>query len=97
MLSTIAELWNGNLEPILHLGENNSELKKTEGIMCRNYQKLEDALNDDLKPLLVKYFDSINDYVIAMSEHAFCDGFSLGSRISAESFLGAENLRGNSL
>ena len=34
--------------------------------------------------ILEKYSGLIDEYVFLMSEQAFCDGFSLGLRISAE-------------
>lgn len=92
MTKTISELWSGNLDPITRLGMNNIEIEKMEKLMSDNYDKLKAKLNDETKEILEKYFDCVNDYVLLISEQSFCDGFCLGTKISAEALVSAEQL-----
>lgn len=92
MTKTISQLWSGNLDPITRLGMNNIEIDKMEKLMSDNYDKLKDKLNDETKEILEKYFDCVNDYVLLISEQSFCDGFCLGTKISAEALVSAERL-----
>lgn len=90
MTKTISQLWSGNLDPVTRLGMNNIEIDKMEKLMSDNYAKLKTKLNDETKENLEKYVDCVNDYVLLISEQSFCDGFCLGSKISAEALVGAE-------
>ena len=90
MTKTISQLWSGNLAPVTRLGMNNIEIDKMEKLMSDNYAKLKTKLNDETKENLEKYVDCVNDYVLLISEQSFCDGFCLGSKISAEALVGAE-------
>lgn len=92
MTKTISQLWSGNLDPITRLGMNNIEIDKMEKLMSDNYDKLKDKLSDETKEILEKYFDCVNDYVLLISEQSFCDGFCLGTKISAEALVSAEQL-----
>lgn len=90
MTKTISQLWSGKLDPVTRLGMNNIEIDKMEKLMSDNYAKLKTKLNDETKENLEKYVDCVNDYVLLISEQSFCDGFCLGSKISAEALVGAE-------
>ena len=46
MTNIISELWYGNIDPSLHLGENNTELKRAEKIFYKNIEKIENTSND---------------------------------------------------
>lgn len=92
MTKTISQLWSGNLDPVTRLGMNNIEIDKMEKLMSDNYAKLKTKLNDETKENLEKYVDCVNDYVLLISEQSFCDGFCLGTKISAEALVSAEQL-----
>lgn len=92
MTKTISQLWGGNVDPVRHLGENNLEIAKMEKLMSDNYDKLKSKLNDEQKEILEKYTECVSDYGLLISEQSFCDGFCLGSRISAEALVSAEQL-----
>lgn len=92
MTKTISRLWSGNLDPVIRLGMNNVEIAKMEKLMSDNYDKLKAKLNDESKEILEKYADCVNDYVLLISEQSFCDGFCLGTKISAEALVSAEQL-----
>ena len=93
MTKTIAQLWNGKLEPIRHLGKNNSEMKQLGDLMQRNLKKFEEILNEHQRELFEKSDTCISDYIVAISEQAFCDGFCMGTRIITEALTGAEQIK----
>lgn len=84
MTETIAQLWNGTLDPIRYLGKNNPEIKNLEDLMHRNIEKLEEVLTEQQAKIFEAYSECINEYVILIGEQAFCDGFSLGTKILTE-------------
>lgn len=92
MTKTISQLWGGNLDPVMHLGANNIEIAKMEKLMSDNFSKLKTKINDEQKAILEKYLDCVNDYVFLISEQSFCDGFCLGTKISAEALITGERL-----
>lgn len=92
MTKTISALWGGNLDPVKHLGEYNLEINKMEKLMSDNYDKLKAKLNDETKEILEKYAECVNDYGLLISEQSFCDGFCLGTKISAEALSASESL-----
>lgn len=92
MTHTIAQLWNGNLEPVNYLGRNNPEMKKLESLIQRNFEKLEVNLDEKEKKVFERFNESMNEYVLVCSEQAFCDGFCLGAKIVAEALNGAEQV-----
>ncbi len=92
MTKTISKLWSGNLAPVMRLGMNNVEIAKIEKLMLENYKNLKSKLNDEQKEILEKYYDCVSDYGLLISEQSFCDGFCLGTKISAEAIVSAEQL-----
>ena len=92
MTKTISQLWGGNLDPVRHSGLNNFEIAEMEKLMSDNYENLKSKLNDEQKQILEKYAECVSDYGLLISEQSFCDGFCLGSRISAEALISAEQL-----
>lgn len=84
MTKTIAQLWNGNLAPVRHCGENNPDIQELESLIQRNNEKLEAALSDKAKNIFENYKICIEEYRYIINEQAFCDGFCLGTRITAE-------------
>lgn len=90
MVQTLAALWNGNLSPVRHLGENNAELRHLEELIKRNTDLLEAQLNDMQKNRWESYFMCIEEYLSLMTEQAFCDGFCLGTKLTTEALGGAK-------
>ncbi len=85
MQQTIIELWRGNINPLENAKTNNAELKKLMELINRNYSRLESTLGDEQKIILEKYTDCFEEYLNVLGEYAFCQGFSLGSKIIKES------------
>ena len=90
MTKTIAELYNGNLEPIINLGKFNDEIKHLELLIENTYKNHENELSEKQRESLKKYQDNIDEYICLLSEQAFCDGFCVGAKILAEVFHNAE-------
>lgn len=92
MSNTIAQLYRGQLEPKNILGNGNIEMRRAEILIEKNFNKLKENLNEETKIILEKYSQCIDEYIVLISEQAFCDGFCLGTRISAEAIGGAERV-----
>ncbi len=95
MSKTIAQLYRGNLDPIRFIGNGNGEMKRTETLIERNFDKLQETLDENAKEALEKYNECMKEYIVLISEQSFCDGFCLGTRISAEAIGGAERVLQN--
>ncbi len=91
MAQTLAALWNGNLAPVRHLGKNNKEILHLEDLIKRNVELLEQQLGDAQKKRWETYFMCVEEYFSLMTEQAFCDGFCLGTKLTAEALSGAES------
>ena len=84
MKSIIVDLWNGNIEPIKHCGQDNAELEELIGLIERNRTELNNALNEKQKDIFEKYIDCVDEYNCILREEIFCYGFSVGSKIMIE-------------
>ncbi len=92
MSNTIARLYRGQLEPKSVLGNGNVEMRRSEILIEKNFYKLKENLNEDMKAILEKYSQCIDEYIVLISEQAFYDGFCLGTRILSEAIGGAERI-----
>lgn len=91
-MKIIPQLWNGHLEPIVHSGRYNKELKQLELYMERHLEKLEKILKEEEKLIFEKYSGCVEEYITLISEQSFTDGFSIGTKITVEALNGAEAL-----
>ncbi len=87
MPKTITELWNGKLRPFNCVGQDDEEMKKLTELMHRQYEKLEQGLAKPLREELEAYSECTAEYGAAANEQAFCEGFRLGVRLTAEALL----------
>lgn len=85
--STIAKLWNGEIQPVMHMDERSTEIKELEKLIRLNYEKLEENLENELKDRLENYRDCIDEYMALVNEQAFCKGFCLGTSLTAEALI----------
>ena len=92
MSNIIAQLFRGQLEPKNVLGNGNAEMRRTGLLIENNYNRLKGKLNEDEKEVFEKHNRLIDEYITLTTEQAFCDGFCLGVRISAEAVGGAERI-----
>lgn len=84
MMHTIVDLWNGNIAPCEHCGSHDAEANRLVNLMECNREALCEGLTAAQKEVFQKYIDCSEEYLLRMLELAFCDGFSLGSRITIE-------------
>lgn len=92
MTETIAQLWNGTLEPIRYLGKNNKEIKQLEDIIELDIEKLKNILTEQQLKIFEAYSECANEYTVLIAEQAFCDGFSLGAKILTEALSHAQQI-----
>lgn len=85
MTQTISDLWSGNIAPCEHCGSHDSEANHLLCLMERNRDNLCAGLTAVQKETFQKFIDCSEEYTLRMMELAFCDGFSLGCRLTAES------------
>lgn len=90
MKNTIKQLYMGQLEPKNILGNGNVEMRRIEILIENNYNRLKNNLDEETMTILEKYSQSIDEYIVLISEQAFYDGFCLGMRILSEAIGGAE-------
>lgn len=93
MTKTIAQLWRGEIEPIAYSGAKNDEIKQLVKQEIKNAEKLKNLLSEKEMSVFESYSECTNKCACAMMEQAFCDGFALGTKITAEAFVGAEEVR----
>jgi hypothetical protein len=89
-MTTIAKLWNGNLEPIKYLGINNQEMHDLENLILSNYNHVIENADTKTKESFEKYKDCFEEYLSLICEQSFCDGYALGSRLLVEALTSAE-------
>ncbi len=87
MSQTIKDLWNGNLAPCEDCGSHDPEAKHLIDLIERNREKLSIGLTEAQNKQFQKYMDCTEEYLLCMLELAFCDGFSLGSKLTIEALL----------
>ena len=89
MSQTIRQLWNGRLAPVRCSGIDNPEINESLKAIEECLSELNRVLGREEAALLESYRSQINEYVALCSEQAFCDGYSLGAKITAEALLAA--------
>ncbi len=89
MTKIIEELWDGQVIPIEFSGKTNNELRMSEANLLEKIDALSKSIglseSNELQQLA-------NECLTLTAKQAFCDGFSLGTRITAEAFLTADQL-----
>ena len=85
MNPTLERLWNGTLTPCKNCGNCDPEIHTLIMLMQRNRDALLKELPPQGKELFQKYMDSSEEYTYLLTAHAFSDGFSLATKLIAES------------
>ena len=94
MTNTIADLWNGSLEPKGCSKTNHFEIKDLDMLINQNLDKLEKVLDKKSKEVFTGYRDCMEEYAYLYGEQAFCDGFCLGVKLAAEALLAKAKRQG---
>ena len=96
MTNTIAQMWYGNIDPAQTFGMNDPEMRRLESLLSKNQDKLEQSIGEKDKELLEKYIDCVYEYVCTNCRQAFCSGYCMGAKLTAEALIGAEQITANS-
>ena len=70
-----------------HCGAHDAEANHLLTLMEQNREKLCKGLTATQTEMFQKYMDYSGEYLLRMSELAFCDGFCLGSRLATETII----------
>ena len=87
MTQTIKDLWNGSIAPSERCGSHDQAVKELSRLIERNRDKLSEGLTAAQMEVFRKYTDCTEEYLFHMLELAFCEGFSLGSKLTAEALF----------
>ena len=87
MLSSIDELWFGNIEPAKNLERSNDEIKELESLLQRNGELLRQYLTEDATNRFEIYTGCVDEYVSIITKTAFSQGFKLGTKFIIESLF----------
>lgn len=83
-MKAIIDLWNGNIAPCEHCGSHDPQINNLTSLIERNRENLSRGFTEAQMETFQKYMDCSDEYLLRMLELAFCDGFSLGSKLTIE-------------
>ena len=84
MSQSIRDLWNGNGSPADHCGTHDPEINELVALMERHRESLCKEIGSKQQETLEKYIDCSDEYLLRLTEQAFCDGFCLASKLLTE-------------
>lgn len=85
MAGTIEKLWNGEIAPCEKCGSQDPEINDLLVLMRKNKETIYKELSPQQQKILEKYIDCSDEYVLRITEQAFCEGFCLASKLLTES------------
>lgn len=89
MNQAIKRLWYFNAKS-KQSWEKIDEISQLEKLIKNNQRMIEANCNEGQIRLFRKYIDCIQEYSLLIEQQSFCDGFSLGCRITAEAMVGVK-------
>ncbi len=84
---TILKLYNGEIIPVEISPPKSSEYKNNSNRIINLQEKITNSLSDNKKNLVEEFYDIMNSNASFLAEQAFEEGFSIGLRLTAESFM----------
>lgn len=84
MKQTLEALWNGEIAPGQTNGVYDPEMEHLTVLMDRNREELNQSLSQAQKDIFDKYIDCADEFTYLSATQAFCDGFSLASKLLME-------------
>ena len=84
MKSIFEQLWNGHIKPYETNGINDPEVEELSELIECNQKTLSKLLDEEQKKVLDKYISCCDSYYYLLIIHAFRKGFSLASKLLAE-------------
>ena len=85
-MTTLENLWYGNLHPVEEFLADNKEYKGLLRIVAKNREKLEATLTPEQAELFEKYYTAVNELDSVAETAAFKHGFTLVIELLKESF-----------
>lgn len=76
-MTTLENLWYGNIRPVEQFVEGNAEYKSLLRLVGNNREKLEATLTPEQAELFEKYYTSVNEMDSISEAAAFTYGFTL--------------------
>jgi hypothetical protein len=92
MASILEEFAYGNISPEVQFFKKDSEYGQTIELVSRNEQKILERLGTDDKELFQKYVDMQGELNRLTAVKNFIYGFKLGLLMTAETFIGMDDL-----
>lgn len=92
MNNSIAQLWNGNIAPINGLGKNNYEAEQLEELIDHILKGFGEGLTKQQEEQFEKLVNNANEYISMITQEAFCDGFSVGTKLIIDAMTRTENI-----
>lgn len=86
MNSTIIDLWNGDIAPCERCGVHDPEILRQYARSEQSRETLLRELTDSQQEQLQTCMNAFDNYLFHMLELSFCDGFTLGSKLTYEVF-----------
>ncbi len=84
MNNSIARLWNGGIAPAHGLGKNNYEIEQLTELIDHILDAFTKSLIKEQENLFEKLVNNVNEYIGMITEEAFCDGFSVGTKLMVD-------------
>ena len=84
MKRTLKNLWNGSIAPGASYGQGDPQLERLNILLERNREALERELGGNQKVLFEEFAECADEFTFLSAAHAFCDGFSLASKLLIE-------------
>ena len=84
-MTTLENLWYGNIRPVEQFVEGNAEYKSLLCLVGKNREKLEATLNPEQTELFEKYYTAANEMNSVSETAAFKFGFNLAVWLLIES------------
>ena len=83
-MDTISKLWSSELVSACTAEKEKEEIKKVKALLLRNRAELDATLNEQQKKKCENCWFCMEEQLLIMNEEAFCRGFSLGLKLTAE-------------
>ena len=84
MKQMLEALWNGQIAPAQSNGVYDPEMEHLAVLMDRNREALDGKLTQEQKDIFQKYIACSDEFTYLSAAQAFCDGFSLASKLLME-------------
>lgn len=84
-MTTLEDLWYGNIRPVENYVEGNTEYKSLLRLVAKNRETLENELSNKQCELFEKYNTSVNEMNSVSEAAAFKYGFTIAVELLAKS------------